>query len=159
MKPHTVFHSCYANIYFLQQCIRVPLSSTVLPTFVISPLFNDVGMLSHSVVSDCDPMDYSLPGSFFYAVFQARILEWVAISFSRRSSWPKDQTHISCIGRQIVYHWVTWEALFGDSHPVSVRLICISLIITNVEYLLIYLWCIWIVSLENCNYVSTEKWN
>ena len=41
---------------------------------------------------------------------QARILEWVAISFSRGSSWPKDQTHvISCIGRWILYHWASWK--------------------------------------------------
>ena len=58
-------------------------------------------------------MDYSLPGSCIHEVFQARILEWVAISFTRGSSWPGDWTHISlvsCIGRQILYHWATWEA-------------------------------------------------
>ena len=37
-------------------------------------------MLSHSVISDCDPMDWSLPGSSVHGIFQARILEWVAIS-------------------------------------------------------------------------------
>ena len=37
-------------------------------------------------------------------IFQARILEWVAISYSRGSSQPRDRTHISCIGRQILYH-------------------------------------------------------
>ena len=42
--------------------------------------------------------------------FQARILEWVAIPFSRGSSWPRDWTHISWIGRHILYHWATWEA-------------------------------------------------
>ena len=49
------------------------------------------------------PMDYSLPGSSAHGIFQARILEWVAISFSRGSSWPKDQSHISCVGRWILY--------------------------------------------------------
>ena len=44
----------------------------------------------------CDPMDCSPPGSSVYGIFQARILEWVAISFSRRSSWLRDWTHISC---------------------------------------------------------------
>ena len=38
----------------------------------------------------CDPMDYSLPGSSVHGIFQARVLEWVAISFSRESSRPKD---------------------------------------------------------------------
>ena len=41
-------------------------------------------------------MDYSLPGSSVHAIFQARILEWVAISFSKGSSRPRDQTHGSC---------------------------------------------------------------
>ena len=45
----------------------------------------------------CDPMDCSLPGSSVHGIFQARILEWLAISFSRGSSWPRDRTHISCI--------------------------------------------------------------
>ena len=51
-----------------------------------------------SVVSNsCDPMDCSLPGSSVPGIFQARILEWVAISFSRGSSPPRDQTWVSCI--------------------------------------------------------------
>ena len=43
-----------------------------------------------------DPMDCSLPGSSVHGVCQARLLEWVPISFSRGSSRPKDQIHISC---------------------------------------------------------------
>ena len=56
----------------------------------------------------------SLPGSSVHGISQARILEWVAISFSRGSSWPRDGTcisYISCIGRQIRYHCTTWEDL------------------------------------------------
>ena len=45
-----------------------------------------------------------MPGSSVHGVFQARILEWVAISFSRGSSQPRDQTQISYIDRQILYH-------------------------------------------------------
>ena len=62
----------------------------------------------------CGPMDCSLPGFSVYGILQARILEWVAIPFSRGSSRPRDWTHVSwvsSIGRQILYHWVTWEAL------------------------------------------------
>ena len=51
-----------------------------------------------------DPMDCSLPGSSVHRVSQATILEWVAISFSGGSSRPRDQTRVSCIGRQILYH-------------------------------------------------------
>ena len=62
----------------------------------------------------CDSMDYSPPGSSVHGIFQARIREWVAISPFRRSSQPWDQIHISsvsCIGRQTLYHWATWEAV------------------------------------------------
>ena len=55
----------------------------------------------------CDPMDCNSPGSPVLGIFQARILEQVAISSSRGSSWPRDWTHascVSCIGRQILYH-------------------------------------------------------
>ena len=54
-----------------------------------------------SVTQSCptlwDPMDYSLPGSSVHEIPQARILEWVAISFSRESSQSRDRTHFSCI--------------------------------------------------------------
>ena len=40
----------------------------------------------------CNPMDCSLPGSSLHGILQARVLEWVAISISRGSSWPRDQT-------------------------------------------------------------------
>ena len=45
----------------------------------------------------CDPMDCSPPGSSVHGILQARILEWVAIPFSRGSSQPKDLTQVSCI--------------------------------------------------------------
>ena len=57
----------------------------------------------------CNSMDCSPPGSSVHGIFQARILEWVAISFSRGSSGPRDWTYVSCIGRQILYLWVTWK--------------------------------------------------
>ena len=49
------------------------------------------------VPNSCDPMGCSLPGSSVRGIFQTRILEWVVIPFSRRSSWPRDQTWVSCI--------------------------------------------------------------
>ena len=51
----------------------------------------------------CNPTGCILPGSSVYGVLQARILEWVAISFSRGPYWPRDQTQVSCIGWQILY--------------------------------------------------------
>ena len=61
----------------------------------------------------CDPMDCSSPGSSIQGISQARILEWVAIPFSRRTSQPRGQTRTSCSGRQVLYHWATWEAHRG----------------------------------------------
>ena len=55
----------------------------------------------------CDTMDYSLPGSSIQGIFQARILEWVAISFLRRSSQPRDWTCISCIVGRGFTIWAT----------------------------------------------------
>ena len=57
----------------------------------------------------CDPVDYSLPGSSVHVILQARILEWVAMPFSRGSSQPRDQTCISHIAGRF-YPWGTWEA-------------------------------------------------
>ena len=58
----------------------------------------------------CNPIDCSPLGSSVHWIFQAGILEWVAISYSRWSSQPRDQTLFSCvccIGRQILYHCTT----------------------------------------------------
>ena len=72
-----------------------------------------VELLSH--VRLCDPIDCSLPGSSVHGILQARGLEWVVISSSRGSSRPGDWTCTSCIGRWILYHWATREALWPSS--------------------------------------------
>ena len=56
----------------------------------------------------CDPVDCNVPGSSIHRIFQVRILEWIAISSSKGSSWPRDRTFLSWIGK-ILYHWVTWK--------------------------------------------------
>ena len=58
----------------------------------------------------CDPRDCIPPVSSMHGILQATILEWVVISFPRGSSWLRDRTCVSCIGKQILYHWATWEA-------------------------------------------------
>ena len=63
----------------------------------------------------CDPMDCSPPGSSVHEILQARILEWVVISFSRGSSWPRDQTQVSCTGAGFFTVWATREACGGRS--------------------------------------------
>ena len=67
-------------------------------------------VIKESCVTLCDPMDCKLPGSSVHGIPQARILEWVAISSSRGSSRPRDQTRVSCVsctGRQILDHCAT----------------------------------------------------
>ena len=59
----------------------------------------------------CDPMDYSLPGFPVHGILQARILEWVAVPFSRGSSQPRDWTQVSCIADWFFTNWATREAL------------------------------------------------
>ena len=49
----------------------------------------------------CNPMDYNPPGSSVHGILQARILEWVAVPFSRGSSRPRDQTQLSCIAGRL----------------------------------------------------------
>ena len=62
--------------------------------------------LLQSCLTLCNRIDYSPPGSSVHGILQARILEWVAISFSRGSSQSRDSTHvsyISCFGRWVLY--------------------------------------------------------
>ena len=59
----------------------------------------------------CDPMDCSLPGSSVHGIFQARVLEWIAISFSRGSSRPRDPTQVSRIVDRRFTVWATREVL------------------------------------------------
>ena len=70
-------------------------------------------MLSQSCPALCDPRDCSPPGCSVPGILQARILEWVVISYSRGSSQPRDWTCvscISCIGGWILYHCTTSES-------------------------------------------------
>ena len=91
--------------------------------FFLSLPKKSASMLSQfSRVWLCDTMDLSPPGSSVHGISQARILEWFAISFSRGLSQPRDQTQISCIGRQILYHWATWEAPKSFSKDSQIRL-------------------------------------
>ena len=74
--------SCIAGQFFTNEPPRTPLKESEV---------------SQSCPTLCDPVDCRLPGSSIHGIFQARILEWVAISFSRGSSQPRDRTEVSCI--------------------------------------------------------------
>ena len=56
-------------------------------------------------------MDCSPPGSSVHEISEARILEWVAVSFSWEYSWPRDQTQVSCIAGGFFTIWVIREAI------------------------------------------------
>ena len=60
--------------------------------------------ITQSCPTLCKPMNWSLPGFSVSGISQTRILEWVAISFSRESCQTRDGTLIPCIGSQILYH-------------------------------------------------------
>ena len=71
------------------------------------PPFTFCSLVAKLCLTFCHPMDCSPPGSSVQVIFQARIMEQVAISFSRESSWPRDRTHISRV-RKIplrIFHW------------------------------------------------------
>ena len=62
-----------------------------------------------------DPVDHSLPGPYVHGISQASTLEWVASSFSRGSSWPRDRTRVSCIGRQIFFFFFFTTEPYGKN--------------------------------------------
>ena len=70
--------------------------------------------VAQSCLTLCNPMGCSIPGSTIHGIFQARVLEWVAISFSRRSSRPRDWTWISRIAGRCFTVWVTREAFSSE---------------------------------------------
>ena len=63
----------------------------------------------------CDPMDCSPPGSSVHGILQARVLKWVAVSFSRGSSQPRDQTQVSCIAGRFFTHWAGPQNVHSSS--------------------------------------------
>ena len=71
------------------------------------------GEVAQSCPTLCDPMDCSLPGFSIHGILQVRVLEWVAISFSRASSQPRDQTWASRIAGRCFTIWATREAIIS----------------------------------------------
>ena len=87
---------------------KPPSGSFCWLTRLIRILPSEVSEVAQSCLTLCNPIDCSLPGSSVHRIFQARILEWVAISFSRGSSLPRDRTLVSCIvGRRFTV-WATF---------------------------------------------------
>ena len=76
--------------------------------YIISGI--SISEVAQSCPTLCNPVDCSPPGSSVHGILQARILEWVAISFSRGSSRPRDWTQVSCIAGSRFNLWATREA-------------------------------------------------
>ena len=90
--------------------------------FKLSYLFNATNCtmsewvkVTQSCLTLCDPVDCSLPGFSAHGISQARVLEWVVISFSRGSSQPRDQIQVSSI---VGGHFTIWAA--GKPHSLTI---------------------------------------
>ena len=84
---------------------------------------------------------------------KARILAWVAISFSRGSFQPRDQIHISCIGRQILYHRATREAQIEYYLMLVISSIsrwCFKMMLSFI------CWCSFILKTRNVNFMWSQ---
>ena len=67
-------------------------------------------LVAQSCLTFCNPMGCSPPGSSVHGILQARVLEWVAMPFSRGSSWPRDRTQVFCLAGNFFTVWATREA-------------------------------------------------
>ena len=76
---------------------------------VLGKVYESESEVAHLCLTLCDPMDCSLPGSSVHGIFQAIVLEWIAISFSRGSSRPRDRTRVSHIVDRRLTVWATGE--------------------------------------------------
>ena len=101
--------------FFLNQTLHAPLDSKLrgLRFWIVSCScsvhYGGGGLVAQSCLTLCNPMDFSPPGSSVHGISQARVLEWIAISFFRGSSQPRDQTWISCIASRFFTDWATRE--------------------------------------------------
>ena len=79
-------------------------------------VFSCVYSVTQSCPTLCDPLDCSPPGSSVHEVFQSRVLDWVAISSSKGSSQPRDQTKIFCtplIAGRFFTTELSWKPLYS----------------------------------------------
>ena len=116
---HRVGHDWVTNTFtlslsmtscWLQRQSHSKLWCYLLKKFTLSS--SSVCIHAQSCLTLSNSMNCSPPGYSVHGILQARILEWVTISFSKGSSPPRGRTcnsHVPCIGRRILYHCITWE--------------------------------------------------
>ena len=105
LRLFSLYHSLSTMLYIFSDLIWF-IICTLCCVCVCVCVCVSCSVVSHSAT----PMDYSPPGFSVHGVLQARILEWVATAFSRGSSQPRDQTHISCIAGIFFTIWAIREA-------------------------------------------------
>ena len=120
-----LFHSLTRGIRLLTWAQRVLGSLRVQCSWVAISTLRSLEKMKVkvrcSVVSDSLwSHGRSPPGSSVHGILQARILEWVAISFSKGSSWPRDWTQVSCIAGRFFTLWATREAVDSLERSYSV---------------------------------------
>ena len=118
MVPRRLWWECSLNNS--DSLAVVGLAEMILVRGLAQCLAHDVVYSLSHVWLFFDPIDCSPLGSSVQGISQARIVEWVAIFFSRESSRPGDRTCVSCIGQQILYHWATRKApLTHSTHQIK----------------------------------------
>ena len=128
------------NTYMTSLIIReMKIKTTVRYHFTLFRMlwwYFDANLLQ-SCLTLCDPMDYSLPGSSVHGILWTIILEWVAISFSRGSSWPRDLFRMAIIKKSTNNkYWtgikkreplyticrnISWCSHYGEQYRVSLK--------------------------------------
>jgi len=112
--------SCNAGRFFSVWVTREAPKEVVVPN--IMQLFCCCCLVAQPCPTLCDCVNCSPPGFPVHGIHQARILEWVDLSFSRGSSLFRDQICIACLGRQILYLWATRHSIIKMNNCDSVEL-------------------------------------
>ena len=111
--PWTTACQASPSITNSQSLLKLMSMEVVMPSnhlILCHPQVKWVSEVTQSCPILCNLVDCSLPGFSVPGILQARILEWVTISFSRGSSWPRVWTRVSCVGGRCFNLWSTREA-------------------------------------------------
>ena len=103
------FASTWATLYIALFTLHVHSAAQRVPVGL------DKVLVIQLCLTLCDPVEYSLLGSSVHRIFQARILQWVTIPFSRESSQPRDRTRVSCIAGRFFSIWDTRDNIPPNS--------------------------------------------
>ena len=115
-SPHYIkilFKICFTSrytLYYWENCTSRSIDLRYMCTYLWVLLSVWVCIHAQPCPTVCDPMDCKLPGSSVHGISQARILEWVAISFSKGSSWPRHWAPVSFIAGRFFTIWAIREA-------------------------------------------------